>query len=354
MSLVARHLPERTQAELREGLLRAVQLANSYGIVALHDASASPAVLEAYAALDSNNQLNARVIAASYVDPTAGLGQVDSLRAWRGRFSGRHYFSASAAKIFVDGVIEAKTAALLAPYQDGSGKSGTPNLSAAALDTLVAAIDAAGFQVHQHAIGDRAVRMALDALAFARRHNGPRDARPIIAHLELIDSTDIPRFAQLGVIPSFQPLWAFADDYITRMTEPILGPERSRWLYPIGAVARTGAHLAAGSDWAVSSMDPLEAIQVAVTRRAPDAGPGPAWLPEQTVDLKTILQAYTAGGAYAAGEEATRGTLEPGKAADLIVLDRDLYRIPAAQIHAAKVLLTVLDGRTVWRDRSLQ
>src|SRR5262249_20163105 len=162
------------------------------------------------------------------------------------------------------------------------------------------------------------------------------------------------RCAKLGVIPSFQPLWAFADDYITRLTEPVLGPERSRWLYPIGAVARTGAHLAAGSDWAVSSMNPLEAIQVAVTRRAPDAGPGAAWLPEQAVDLRTILKAYTQGGAYAAGEEATRGTLELGKAADLIVLERDLYRIPAAQIHASKVLLTLLDGRTVWRDRSLQ
>jgi len=353
IELVASRLPPRTQAELRAGLLRAVALANGFGIVALHDASASPAVLEAYAALDSANQLNARVIAASYVDPT-GAGQVDSLRAWRGRFTGRRYFSPSAAKIFVDGVIEAKTAALLAPYLDGSGKSGTPNLSPAALDTLVAAIDAAGFQVHQHAIGDRAVRMALDALEFARQHNGPRDARPIIAHLELIDSTDIPRFAGLGVIPSFQPLWAYADDYITRLTEPVLGPERSRWLYPIGAVARTGAHLAAGSDWAVSSMNPLEAIQVAVTRRGPEEGPGPAWLPEQAVDLRTMLVAYTAGGAYAAGEEASRGTLELGKAADLIVLDRDLYRIPAAQIHSVRVLLTLLDGRTVWRDRSLQ
>jgi len=118
-------------------------------------------------------------------------------------------------------------------------------------------------------------------------------------------------------------------------------------------VARTGARLAAGSDWGVSSMNPLEAIQVAVTRRGPEAGPGPAWLPEQAVDLRTMLIAYTAGGAYAAGEEASRGTLELGKAADLIVLDRDLYRTPAAQIHSAKVVLTLLDGRTVWRDRSL-
>jgi predicted amidohydrolase YtcJ len=196
--------------------------------------------------------------------------------------------------------------------------------------------------------------MALDALAFARRHNGPRDARPIVAHLELIDPADIPRFAELGVIPSFQPLWAFADDYITRLTEPVLGPERSRWLYPIGSVARTGAHLAAGSDWSVSSMNPLDAIQVAVTRRGPRDTAGAPWIPEEVVTLQTILRAYTEGGAYAAGEEATAGTLEIGKAADLIVLDRDLYHIPAVQIHDVKVLLTLLDGREVWRDPTLR
>jgi predicted amidohydrolase YtcJ len=354
VDLVAGKLPPRSQEELRAGLLRALALANSLGIVALHEASADPALLEAYAALDSAGQLTARTIAAMRVDPLAA-GQVDSLRAWRGRFAGRRYFSPSAAKLFVDGVIEAKTAALLAPYRGAeAGSSGEPNLSPGALDTLVAALDAAGFQVHQHAIGDRAVRMALDAVAFARRHNGPRDARPIIAHLELIDPADIPRFAELEVIPSFQPLWAYADDYITRLTEPVLGPERSRWLYPIASVARTGAHLAAGSDWSVSSLNPLEAIQVAVTRRAPDSPPGPAWIPEEVIDLGTILKAYTAGGAYAAGEEATRGTLELGKAADLIVLDKNLFRIPAAQIHTARVLLTLLDGREVWRDRSLR
>jgi predicted amidohydrolase YtcJ len=352
VDLVAKQLPPRTQEELRAGLLRAIALANAYGITALHDASAGPALLEAYAALDSAGLLNARVIVAIRVDPDGGPAQIDSLRSWRGRFPGRHLYSPSAAKIFVDGVIEAKTAALLAPYSDGSGRSGEPNLTPAALDTLVAAIDAAGFQVHQHAIGDRAVRMALDALEFARRHNGPRDARPIIAHLELIDPADIPRFASLGVIPSFQPLWAYADDYITRLTLPVLGPERSRWLYPIGSVARTGAHLAAGSDWSVSSMNPLEAIQVAVTRRGPDAPAGPAWIPEETVDLGTMLAAYTTGGAYAAGEEVTKGTLEIGKEADLIVLDRDLYQIPVIQIHAAKVLLTLLAGREVWRDRA--
>jgi predicted amidohydrolase YtcJ len=288
-------------------------------------------------------------VAAITVDPESGAGQVDSLRSWRARFAGRRYFSPRAAKLFVDGVIEAKTAALLAPYLGGTSR-GEPNFSPEALDTIVAALDAAGFQVHAHAIGDRAVRMALDAFAFARRLNGPRDARPIIAHLEMIDSVDIPRFASEGVIPSFQPLWAQSDEYITRLTEPVLGPVRSAHLYPIGSTVRAGASLAIGSDWPVTGMDPLEAIQVAVTRRAPNAPAGPAWLPVEQVSLATVLRAYTYGGAYAVGEEAIAGTLETGKAADLIVLDRDLYKIPATEIHRAKVVLTLLDGREVWRD----
>jgi predicted amidohydrolase YtcJ len=353
MRLVADLLPARTPREVREGLLRAVAMANRFGIVALHDAAVDTTLLAAYAALDSAGELTARVIAAIQVNPGGGASQVDSLRAWRARFAGRRYFAPRAAKLFIDGVIEARTAALLAPYLGGSGR-GEPNFSPEALDTTVAALDAAGFQVHAHAIGDRAVRMALDAFAFARALNGPRDARPIIAHLELIDSTDLPRFAALGVIPSVQPLWAQADDYITRLTEPVLGPERSAHLYPIGSLARSGAVLAAGSDWPVTGMNPLEAIQVAVTRRGVTAPPGPPWLPDETVGLATILQAYTWGGAYAAGDEATAGTLEPGNAADLIVLDRDLFRIPPPDIHRARVLLTLLDGRPVWRDPALR
>ncbi len=353
MELVTRVLPPRTPEEIQDGLLRAIAMANQFGIVALYDADADTTLLAAYAALDSLGKLNARIVAAIEVDPRAPVSQVDSLRAWRGRFAGRHYFFPKAAKVFVDGVIEAGTAALLAPYL-GTGSRGPANFSPEKLDTIVAALDAAAFQVHAHAIGDRAVRMALNAYAFARALNGPRDARPMIAHLELIDSADIPRFAEQDVIPVFQPLWAQQDEYITRLTEPVLGPERSAHLYPIGSVARTGALLAAGSDWPVSSMNPLDAIQVAVTRRDVDGPPGPVWLPDEQVSLATILRAYTYGSAYAVGEEVVAGTLEPGKAADLIVLDQDLFRIPAGDIHRTRVLLTLLDGRTVWRDPSFK
>jgi predicted amidohydrolase YtcJ len=196
--------------------------------------------------------------------------------------------------------------------------------------------------------------MSLDAFEAAGRANGFRDMRHHIAHLELIDPADIPRFKRLGAAANFQALWAYADAYITDLTLPILGPARSRWLYPIGSVARTGAAIAGGSDWSVSSMNPLDAIQVALTRRGPDDPPGDPWIPEERVDLTTMLRAYTASGAWLSHEEGTRGSLETGKAADIIVLDRDLYAIPASGISRARVLLTLLDGREVFRDPSFK
>jgi predicted amidohydrolase YtcJ len=181
-----------------------------------------------------------------------------------------------------------------------------------------------------------------------------KDLRHHICHLELIDPTDIPRFKALGVVANFQALWAYADPYITKLTIPILGPERSRWLYPIGSVARTGAVIAGGSDWSVSSANPLDAIQVAVTRRGPNEPPGQAWLPDELVDLPTMLTAYTTSGAYLSHDENVRGTITEGKLADLILLDKDLFKIPASEIHTAKVLLTFFEGREVYRDPSFR
>jgi hypothetical protein len=354
MELVARHLPPRPPEEIRNGLAHGLALANQAGITTVHEASADTTLLAAYAELAEAGRLTARVVAAMTVDPLGGAQQVTTLRAWRDRFARPPLLRPTAAKIFVDGVIEAKTAVLLAPYGDGSGSRGTPNVPQATLDSIVSALDAAGFQVHTHAIGDGAVRMMLDALEQARRLNGPRDARPIIAHLQLIHPDDLPRFARLGIVASFQPLWAWADTYILDLTIPVLDSARSSRLYPMGSLSRAGARLAAGSDWPVSSINPFEAMQVALTRRAPvDTVGGPAWLPEERVDLPTMLRAYTSTGAWAAGDEAGNGTLEVGKAADLIVLDRDPHGIPVRLLHQTRVLLTIVEGREVWRDSSL-
>jgi predicted amidohydrolase YtcJ len=350
-SLVEKHVPEIGPDAYIRGLRAGLEMANRFGIASIIEARADTRILDAYAALDHAGELSVRVLASLQVETEKGVSEAGRLVGLRRRYSGTRLRS-TAAKIFIDGVMEPETAALLEPYIDRPGDRGTPLLEPEAFDALAVALDRAGFQIHVHAIGDRAVRMSLDAFAAAGRANGFRDMRHHIAHLELIDPADIPRFKRLGVAANFQPLWAYADPYITDLTLPILGPDRSRWLYPIGSVARTGAKIAGGSDWSVSSMNPLEAIEVALTRKDPENPPGEAWIPEERIDLATMLRAYTANGAWLSRDEKTRGSLEPGKAADVIVLDRDLFGIPATEISRAKVLLTLLDGRPVFRDPS--
>ena len=349
--LVERLVPKTEPEGYIRGLKAGLALANRYGIASIIEASADPELLDVYAALDRGGELTVRVLASLHVATDRGVSEAARLTELGRRYAGRR-LKATAAKIFADGVMEPHTAALLEPYVDRPGDRGTPLLEPEAFDRLAVALDRAGFQIHVHAIGDRAVRMSLDAFAAAGRANGFRDMRHHIAHLELIDPADIPRFRRLGVAANFQALWAYADPYITDLTLPILGPARSRWLYPVGSVAATGAAIVGGSDWSVSSMNPLEAIEVALTRRGPDDPPGPAWIPEERVGLETMLRAYTVNGAWLSHEERTRGTLEPGRAADLIVLDRDLTRIPAQEISDARVLWTLLDGRPVFRDPS--
>jgi len=351
--LVEKLIPELGPEDYLKGLKTGLELANRLGIASIIEASAGPKILDAYAALDRSGELSVRVLASLHVDTDKGTAEVERLVKLRDAYRGARLKS-TAAKIFADGVIEPHTAALLKPYLDRPGDRGTPLLEPEAFDALAVALDAAGFQIHVHAIGDRAIRMSLDAFEAAGRANGFRDLRHHIAHLELIDPADIPRFKALGVTANFQPLWAYADPYITELTLPILGPGRSRWLYPIGSVARTGAVIAGGSDWSVSSMNPLEAIQVAMTRRGPADPPGDAWIPEERVDLETMLRAYTTNGAWLSHDEKTRGSLEPGKAADIIVLAGNLFKIPASEIGRVKVLLTLIDGRPVFRDPSFK
>jgi len=347
--LVEKHVPRLGPEDYVRGLKAGLALANRFGIASIIEARAHEDIMEAYAALDRTGELSVKVLASLHVDTGQGVPEAGRLEALRRRFEGTR-LKAGAAKIFIDGVVESHTAALLEPYVDRPGDRGTPLLEPEAFEALAVALDRAGFQIHVHAIGDRAIRMSLDAFEAAGRANGFRDMRHHIVHLELIDPADIPRFRRLGVTANFQALWAYADPYITDLTLPILGPGRSRWLYPIGSVARTGAVIVGGSDWSVSSMNPLEAIEVALTRRGPDDPPGEPWIPEERTDLETMLRAYTANGAWLSRDEKTRGTLAPGQAADIIVLDRDLFAVPAHEISRIKVLWTLLDGRTVYRD----
>jgi predicted amidohydrolase YtcJ len=349
--LVSKFLPPYTREQYREGLRATLRMAAGFGVVALHDASTDASELETYAELASAGELTAHSRAAITDDTDKGAADVARLVALRSTFA-RRLVRPEAAKIFADGVIEAQTASLLEPYVGKGTDAGHGNLEPRAFARLAVALDRAGFQIHVHAIGDRAVRDALDAFAAARSANGVRDSRHEIAHLELIDPTDVPRFRALGVTANFQPLWAFADTYITKLTIPVLGPERSKHIYPIGSVLRSGAVVAFGSDWSVSSMNPLEAIQVAVTRRAPEGGGEPPFLPDEAINLTDAIAGYTIVAAYADFEESTTGSIEVGKSADLIVLDRNLFAIPAEQIHEAKVLLTLFEGKTIYDARA--
>jgi hypothetical protein len=351
--LVSKHLPELTVEDYLQGARRGLEMANRFGITSLVEASATDKILEAYSELDRRGELTARVLASIYVDPAKGEAQVDSLIAKRRKYQSKN-LRANAVKIFADGVIEAQTAALLEPYLDKPGDRGVANLEPELFNPLVVRLDREGFQVHVHAIGDRGIRYALDAFEHAQRVNGKRDSRHLIAHLELIDPQDIPRFRELGVIADFQPLWAYADEYITKLTEPKLGLQRSRWLYPIASVVKTGAMIAGGSDWSVSSMNPLDAIQVAITRRGIEDGNGRSWIPEELVDLQTMLAAYTVTGAYANFQEQKTGSLEVGKAADLIVLDRNLFETTPQEVHRITVLFALLGGKEVFRHESFK
>jgi hypothetical protein len=350
MGLVSRLLPAHDDEDRRAGLRRAVEMANGFGITSWLEASASERSLAAYRALDDAGELTVRTSVAIEVDDA---GEVERVRDLSRRYRGGRV-RVQTAKIFADGVIEAQTAALLEPYV-GTGERGDANLEPEELTELVTALDAAAFQVHVHAIGDRAIRDALDAFAAARAANGVRDARHTLTHIQLFDPADIPRLAELEVVAAFQPLWAYADTYITELTEPVIGPGRSRWLYPIRSVAEAGATLACGSDWSVTSMNPLLGIEVGVTRRAPLAdADGAAWIPEERVDLHSMLACYTTGAAWSLFQENETGSLSAGKAADLIVLDRNLFEIPPEQISDARVVLTLLAGREVYRESGWQ
>ena len=350
--LVGKHLPQTSEADFRRGLEEGLALANRFGITSILEASADDDIMKAYSEFDRSGKLTVRVLASLFVEPRKDVAQVADLIKKRELYRG-HFLEATTAKIFADGVIESGTAALLEPYLNRPAYRGLPNLEPELLNRLAVVLDKEGFQIHIHAIGDYAIRMSLDALELAERTNGRRDARHHIAHLELINPKDIPRFRQLGVVSNFQALWAYPDAYITKFTEPVLGPERSRWLYPIGSIVKSGGMIVGGSDWSVSSLNPLDAIQVGITRRSLEDASGQSWIQEELVDLPTMLAAYTINGAYLSHQEKLRGSLEPGKAADLVVLERNLFEIPPDQIHTVKVLLALLEGKTVYRGSEM-
>ncbi|MDH6438053.1 putative amidohydrolase YtcJ [Streptomyces sp. SAI-144] len=358
--LVGRLVPDPTPQEQLAALLRAQAVLHSYGVTAWQDA-----IVGAYAnmtdpapsyheALD-RGLLTARVVGALWWDRERGAEQIPELLARREELN-RGRFRATTVKVMQDGIAENHTAAMLAPYLTGCGcssdNSGISFVEPDELRKYVTELDASGFQVHFHALGDRAVREALDAVESARAANGWRDTRHHLAHLQVVHPHDIPRFRTLGASANLQMLWAAHEPQMDELTLPFLGAERGARQYPFGDLLRAGATLAAGSDWPVSSPDPFQAIHVAVNRIAPDAPEGtPEFLPEQRLDLGTALAAYTAGSAHVNHLDDIAGSITVGKSADLVVLDRDPFAGPPEEIAATRVLETFVDGQRVHAAR---
>lgn len=331
-----RHVPLPSRAEWEAAILNAQEHLHSLGITGWQDAWVTPATLEAYRSLDASGKLTARVVGALWWDRHRELDQIPDLlgrreagtaSAGRGDAPGR--FHPTTVKIMTDGVMENYTGALLEPYCDGcGGHTGNRGLSYVERDLLAAAVtelDRLGFQVHMHAIGDRAVRNALDAVQAARAANGGgSDRRHHIAHLQLVHPGDVPRFRELGVTANCQAYWAQMEPQMEELTLPFLGPDRADLQYPFGDLLRTGATLAMGSDWPVTTANPLEEIEVAVTRIDPENRGNAPFLPEQALPLPVALAAFTAGSAYV-NHDDDAGTIAVGNRADLAVLDRNLF-----------------------------
>ncbi len=359
MGLVNRLLPEEPLERLTEALLVGQKYLHSFGITAWQDAivgsygdagDPAPAYLKAAA----EGTLTARVVGAIWWDRNAGLEQIPSLLERREQYRGGR-FAATSIKVMQDGVAENFTAAMLEPYCDGHGhftdNSGISFVDPTVLNEAVPILDAAGFQVHFHAIGDRAVRECLDAVEHAIARNGRSDNRHHIAHIQVVHPDDIARFRQLDVAANMQSLWATLEPQMVDLTLPFLGAPRDAWQYPFGDLLRAGAVLAAGSDWSVSSPDPMAAIHTAVNRKAApgfEEGEYEAFLPEQAIDLATSLTAYTAGSAWVNHLDQVTGTIEVGKYADLAVLDRDPFEGPADRIGATRTLQTFVEGERVY------
>jgi predicted amidohydrolase YtcJ len=358
MDIVARHIPPATQDELDEALEIAQRQLFAWGVTAWQDAIVGATndtsdTLDSYLRVTASGVLKAHVIGALWWDRNRGLEQLPELVEKRERAVAAG-FAATTVKIMQDGVAENFTAGMLEPYLDSCGcpgeNTGKSFVDPTTLIEIATQLDGLGFQLHFHALGDRAVRESLDAIEAARKTNGDRDLRHTLAHIQVVHPDDVPRFAQLGVVANMQPLWARHEPQMDVLTVPFLGTRRAAWQYPFGSIQRAGAPLASGSDWPVSTADPLQIIHTAVNR-APAGATGPAALPflgEQALSLADALIAHSLGTAYLNHDEQRSGSIENGKVGDIVILDRDIFAAPVAEIGLAVVAYTIIGGEVVY------
>ena len=358
--LFAGHRPVPDADLVYRGLLRAQQELTALGITGWQDAligesagMANP--LDAYLRALDDGVLQVHVVGAQWWERSGGIDQVERMAARREQLAARDTrgkITLGTTKIMVDGVAENHTAAMLTPYGDAHGhptaNSGLSFIDPELLKQYVTALDAAGQQVHFHALGDRAVREALDALDAARAANGPTGGRHHLAHLQVVDEADVPRFAELNATANIQALWATHEDQMDALTLPFLREGAEARHYPFGDFVRAGVQLCAGSDWPVSSADPIAAIHIAVNRTVPGSDAPPLAGPEQRIDLATAFAAYTSGTARINHRDHDTGRIRPGYLANLAVISPNPFALAPGDIHTAAVQSTWIDGEPVY------
>lgn len=344
VALVEDLAPPNTLNDVVRGLRRGQEEMLRYGITGWQDAIVDDLIQRAYLEEADGGRLIGRVVGALWWDRHRGLDQVDELL--ERRLLSAPGFSPISVKLMLDGVAENFTASMLDPWLDSDGRptdnSGIDFIDPVELKEIVVVLDSHGFQCHFHAIGDGAVRNALDAVEEARARNGATDNRHHIAHIQVVHPDDVSRFAALDVIANAQPLWACNEEYQTDLTKPFLGPERSDWQYPFRSLMDAGARIGMGSDWGVSTANVMEEIDVAVTRTCAEGGP---LVPDEALEPAQALRAFTMGSAYINHAERDSGSIAIGKLADFAVLDRDPLR--EGPFRDARVAMTIVGGRVV-------
>ncbi len=350
-SLVRKNIPQPTRDEERKRLTNAIHYASSLGLTRLISAGADAERIDLFDEIRQKGDLTTRLYMARFVTPPISPDVVKVLEENRKKYSD-DWLDLAPVKFLLDGVIEAHTAAMLEPYTNDSANSGQLYFDPGKYKEAVMQLDRLGFQIFTHAIGDRAIRLALDAYEAANKANGRTDARDKIEHIEDPSAEDIPRFGKLGVIASMQPLHTTPNDNNLNVWAGNVGPERAQRAWPWRDILSGGAVLSFGSDWSVVTLNPWPAVQMLMTRETPEGTPAGGWIPKERLTLEEAIRGYTMGVAFAARREKTEGSIEAGKLADVIVISQDLFKIAPNQIGKTKVLMTMVGGKAVYQDSS--
>ena len=350
--LVRQVVPKPEYVERLNALRSGIKLANQNGIARVHSAGGEFDQLDLLQELREEKQLTVRFHVAYVLHPPELHTQdLDSIETAHKKFHD-DWINVDSVKFFLDGVVETHTAALLEPYTDDPSTKGALFWDPEKYKSAVAELDKKGFQLYTHAIGDYAVRTALDAYEFAEHKNHTKDHRHRIEHIETISAADIPRIAKLGVIASMQPLHSYPDDDTLDVWARNIGPERASRAWAWKSIAQYGAHYAFGSDWPIVTLNPWEGIQTAVTRQTEEGKPAGGFVPSQKLTVAQAIEGYTIEAAYAGHLEKTEGSLETGKVADVMIVDRNIFEVDPHTINKTKVVLTIVGGKIVYEADS--